>query len=160
MFILAVAAEIKEVRGETWYQDPFDSRQRNPSVRFVSERTRRWSSVLNVIAEAAVRARLADNLTEALALVVPAFAYYGLLDDDPLDSLGGSAGSDMEERWTEDGVYGEGSGGNVLRQRRSMDRFWLLDKFLRDREDRVGDWEMGEGMRRRRIWRTQSEADA
>ncbi|KAK4226432.1 hypothetical protein QBC38DRAFT_231089 [Podospora fimiseda] len=63
LFILALAAEIKEVRGKTTKTD-----------------TRKWANTFfDALAEEAVKARLAVDLDDALTLVIPAFARYNLL---------------------------------------------------------------------------------
>ena len=67
LFILAIVAEVSSVGGTT------SSLPQTGTQRL-------WNNtLLTSLAEQAVQAKLATNLDEALALVVPAFAHYNLL---------------------------------------------------------------------------------
>jgi hypothetical protein len=73
LFVLAIAAEVASVGGRTEQRKV----PTNPDSA-VTERTLS-NTVLDLIAWQALRAKLAGNRNETLALVVPAFAHYGLL---------------------------------------------------------------------------------
>ncbi|KAK4149324.1 hypothetical protein C8A00DRAFT_18969, partial [Chaetomidium leptoderma] len=67
LFILAVTAEVASVGGKTSILLPH------------GETGRRWNhTLLTSLAWQAVRANVAANLEDALALVIPAFAHYNL----------------------------------------------------------------------------------
>lgn len=110
LFILALAAEVKEVRGIT---------TRTPE--------RRWANTFfDALGNEAVKAGLAVDLDDALTLVIPAFARYNLLpreytpqneeDDrsspnsnDNTAAQGGSESSGVRRRGTLGVHEGEGA---------------------------------------------------
>jgi hypothetical protein len=93
LFILAIAAEISSIKGvttrleihgrnRTWMEnntvvDRLLQEGRPPPI---THWDRLWdNTLLTALAEQAIHAGLATELHEALSLVVPAFAHYGLL---------------------------------------------------------------------------------
>jgi hypothetical protein len=122
LFILAIAAEISSISGVTtrlethsgegvWMEDNtircLRQRHRSPS----NYKARLWdNTLLTALAEQAIRSGLAIDLCEALSLVVPAFAHYGLLP--PQTS---SKGEQRDSGATERGVAGgEEEGGQSV----------------------------------------------
>ena len=111
LFLLAVAAEVESVAGETTRQQqseqPIEGRTKRNLGRTRLPRTV-TNSVLLELAQEIVDTTLAHDITEAYTLVIPAFAHYNLLPIKAegytnLDQDGVEAGGDSGDSLAEGG---------------------------------------------------------